>query len=897
MECLTDCLEVRNIPYHFTTQGLADFLDALPGGGVPGLQTTFVARNKVDFPVAFVKCNTVDEAQQAKEKLNASYPTWKVQFYPPVETPKWGTTLVVTNLPTNSSLPQGTTLADWQRNMLVNAFLSLQSHVQQPTSIRIQYSTDSPSGCAYVQYADQANAERARQLFTEKQPGLQVSVLPRVKGVFRPQNQDTLKISGLAEGTDETRLARMCQQLQVDEKHVNCLVTGVKHPIGFVKYSSPNAASQANQYINIQLKGLYSEIVGQMPPACDRSTICVRGLQPGADEETVKHIMRQVGKEEDPTHVVVTGASQPVAYVRFANASLARLALVGLHQKFLGLDTEIVAGDPEVSNGDTVKVDGLAPGTNESAVRALLHSCLPHTHPCHLLVHGVKHPVAYARYAKPETARQVTQKLRQNYSALVSSVVQDTPAVKDHDTVRIQGLSPGANEDTVRQILRQVGVPTAPHSVVVFGTKCPTAYARYRHQHDAAEAVRGIQQNYGGLAASLCNEPHAPGAKDTLRVDGLPSGTTEASFLKMLRNNGAEPEFVLVHGHDSPVGYVRYSDAQTADEARQNVNTVTNLSTSLSQVPDVSGEETKRTLYIGKIGGWSESDVRQHLGKFGSLESVTTVNGPSGRFALVKFFAAADASRACDTLTKTHTGLDVYWSDFQEHLKTAVSNFWRDMDTDVQGVATFSQWYRTCRDILPLVDQRILREAFDQIDINGDGLVNEIDVKTQLFRIIRGSPSCDSLETALRVFVEQNTYSKKLVGGTACPSFEQTSVMQVQNKTSPNQHDVNEQLRLTKEKISGMEKRVENLIDGYGPNRTPEFTEDEIQGAFEKNANAGVISIQKHFDSLMRDLSKRGHQIHAGDIPKFQSEFNKFNKKDQANYREFRQFVYRVLNN
>lgn len=366
----------------------------------------------------------------------------------------------------------------------------------------------------------------------------------------------------------------------------------------------------------------------------------------------------------------------------------------------------------------------------------------------------------------------------------------------------------------------------------------------------------------------------------------------------MLRNNGAEPEFVLVHGSDNPIGYVRYADAQTADQARQALNTVTNLRSTLSQVPDIVGDETKRTLYIGKIGAWSEADVRENIQRFGSLESVTAVNGPSGRFAVVKFFSAADAKKACDTLTITHTGLDVYWSDFQEHLKTAVSNFWRDMDQDVQGVCTFPQWYRVCREILPLVDKAILREAFDQIDANSDGLLAEIDVKTQLFRIIRSSPSCDTLETALRHYVEQNTYSKKLVGGTACPSFEQTSSMIVQNKTSHNQHDVNEQLRLTKQKISAMEERLECMTDGYGPVRNAEFTEDEIQATFEKNANAGLISIRKHFDPLMRDLSKRGHQIHAGDIPKLQKEFVQFNgDKDQANYREFRSFVYRVINN
>lgn len=240
----------------------------------------------------------------------------------------------------------------------------------------------------------------------------------------------------------------------------------------------------------------------------------------------------------------------------------------------------------------------------------------------------------------------------------------------------------------------------------------------------------------------------------------------------------------------------------------------------------------------------------------------------------------------------------MYWSDFQSHLKEAVSNFWRDMDTEVQGVATFSQWYRVCREILPLVEKVILREAFDQADSNGDGLLNEIDVKTQLFRIIRSSPHCDTLQTALRIYVEQNTYGKKLVGGTACPSFEQTNSMVVQNKTSHNQHDVNEQLRLTKQKIHAMEERLSCVTDGYGPARNSEFSEDEIQCAFEKNSNAGLISIRKHFDALMRDMSKRGHQIHAGDIPKLQKEFQQFNgDKDQANYRDFRSFVYRVLNN
>merc|ERR1712096_125796 len=129
------------------------------------------------------------------------------------------------------------------------------------------------------------------------------------------------------------------------------------------------------------------------------------------------------------------------------------------------------------------------------------------------------------------------------------------------------------------------------------------------------------------------------------------------------------------------------TDAHTADQARQALNTVTNLRSTYSQAPEVTGDETKRTLYIGKIGAWQESDVRTHLQTFGSLESVTAVNGPSGRFAVVKFYASADAKRACDTLTITHTGLDVYWPDFQEHPKTAVSNFWRDMDVDVQGVS------------------------------------------------------------------------------------------------------------------------------------------------------------------------------------------------------------------
>lgn len=720
----------------------------------------------------------------------------------------------------------------------------------------------------------------------------------RGRGVYKPCEHDTVKIEGLAEGTDEDRLRSMCEQLAVHEKQVNCLVTGVKHPIGFVKYPTAKGAHQANQYINIQLKGLSSEVVGAMPPACDMATICVRGLEPGTEEKDVKHIMRQVGHEQDPAHVVVTGASHPVAYARFANASIARQALVGLHQKFLGLDTELVQGPPEVSDADTVKIEGLAPGANEATVRSILHNVLAHTHPSRVLVHGVQHPVAYARYRSSDTARRAFQGLRQHFGKLVCEIVSATPAVQDHDCVKLQGLSPGANEDTVRSILRQVGVQASPHSVVVFGTGSPTAYCRYRRQHDAAEAVRGIQQNFGGLAATLAKEPHAPGAKDTLKVVGMPSGTTEAAFLKMLRNNGAEPEFVLVHGNENPTGYVRYHDAHTADQARQALNTVTNLRSTFSHVPQHEGAEERRTLYIGKIGAWTEVDVRSHLQKFGCLESVTAVNGPSGRFAVVKFFAAADAKRACDTLTITHVGLDVYWSDFQSHLKEAVSNFWRDMDTEAQGVASFPQWYRVCRDILPLVDKDILREAFDQADANGDGLLEEVDVKTQLFRIIRSSPACDTLEAALRHYVEQNTFGKKLVGGTACPSFEQTSSMIVQNKTHHNQHDVNEQLRLTKQKISAMEERLETMTDGYGPARNAEFSEDEIQGAFEKNANAGLISIRKHFDALMRDMSKRGHQIHAGDIPKLQKEFLQFNgDKDASNYREFRSFVYRVLNN
>lgn len=281
MECLTDCLEVRNLPYHFTTQTLADYLEALPGNGVPGLQTQFVTRNKVDFPVAFIKCNTIEEAQQAQEKLNASYPSWKVSYYPPPASPKWGTTLVIKNLPTNSSLPQGTTLADWQRKMLVNAFLSMQAHIQQPTSIRIQYSTDSPSGVAYVQYEDATSAQRALEKFAMSQPGLTVSVLPRTKGVFKPCDQDTVKIEGLAVGTDETRLGQMCSELQVDEKHVNILVTGVKHPVGFVKYPSARAAHQANQFINIQLKGLSSEVV--VP--CQRRATWRRSLSAGSSLE------------------------------------------------------------------------------------------------------------------------------------------------------------------------------------------------------------------------------------------------------------------------------------------------------------------------------------------------------------------------------------------------------------------------------------------------------------------------------------------------------------------------------------------------------------------------------------------------------------------------------------
>lgn len=112
-----------------------------------------------------------------------------------------------------------------------------------------------------------------------------------------------------------------------------------------------------------------------------------------------------------------------------------------------------------------------------------------------------------------------------------------------------------------------------------------------------------------------------------------------------------------------------------------------------------------------------------------------------------------------------------------------------------------------------MVSKHILKEAFDHLDLNADGLLKESDFKIALFRVLRQDPNLRTGDEALEVLVRRRSRGRKIVNGDVCPNFENTRSLVTSHE--PHDWQMHEELSRTRQRLAQIEGKIDDLRMGY----------------------------------------------------------------------------------